>query len=142
MNVCSKFWLIDGERFAEPLSRRLVDLAGSPRRSRQSSRCRSLRCAVKNVWRDSRSSNCSIAIMLTAPMRSIFARRSATISSGVITGGDADDAERPFLLPSRDSLTLLDFRPAPAASSNGRGSPGFLPLESATGGDVIKRRLH
>ena len=35
------------------------------------------------MWRDSRSSNWSMAIMLTAPIRSTFARRSGTISSGV-----------------------------------------------------------
>ena len=34
---------------------------------------RSLRCVVRNTWRSSSSSNCSMAIMLTGPSRSIFA---------------------------------------------------------------------
>ena len=33
---------------------------------------RSLRCVVRNAWRVSSSSNCSIAIMLTGPRRSIL----------------------------------------------------------------------
>ena len=44
---------------------------------------RSLRCVVRNVWRVSSSSNCSIAIMLTGPSRSIFARRAAIASSAL-----------------------------------------------------------
>src|SRR6185436_9786343 len=35
---------------------------------------RSFRCVVRNVWRVSSSSNCSIAIMFTGPSRSIFSR--------------------------------------------------------------------
>ena len=42
---------------------------------------RSLRCVVRNVWRVSSSSNCSIAIMLTGPSRSILARSAAIASS-------------------------------------------------------------
>ena len=44
---------------------------------------RSLRCVVRNVWRVSRSSNCSMAIMLTGPSRSIFCLRSLMIASGL-----------------------------------------------------------
>ena len=44
---------------------------------------RSLRCVVRNAWRVSSSSNCSIAIMLTGPSRSIFARSVAIASSAL-----------------------------------------------------------
>ena len=43
---------------------------------------RSLRCVVRNAWRVSSSSNCSIAIMLTGPSRSILPRSAAIASSG------------------------------------------------------------
>ena len=52
---------------------------------------RSLRCVVRNMWRVSSSSNCSIAIMLTGPSRSIFPRSAAIASSALsvaLLGGD------------------------------------------------------
>ena len=44
---------------------------------------RSFRCVVRNPWRFSSSSYCSMAIMLTGPSRSILRRSSAMASSGV-----------------------------------------------------------
>ena len=48
---------------------------------------RSFRWTVRNVWRVSSSSNCSMAIMFTGPRRSIFALRAAMASSGVAGSG-------------------------------------------------------
>ncbi len=45
---------------------------------------RSLRCVVRNTWRVSSSSNCSIAIMFTGPSRSIFSFSRTIASSAVI----------------------------------------------------------
>ena len=55
---------------------------------------RSLRCVVRNVWRVSSSSNCSMAIMLTGPSRSIFFLRSAMTSSGVSSASSDSVAGR------------------------------------------------
>ena len=107
---------------------------------------RSLRCVVRNVWRDSRSSNWSIAIMLTAPIRSILARRSATISSGV-SGRWRQPARRSTRRsrcrrPCRLSLPRLPPRPARRPPARGwRAAPSRSSCATSAR-DLVERGLH
>ena len=74
---------------------------------------RSLRCVVRNRWRVSSSSNCSMAIMLTGPRRSIFSlsarrwllRRSSTL--GIRDSGFGIPAESRLPIRRRPEPRLV-----------------------------------
>ena len=68
---------------------------------------RSLRCVVRNRWRDSSSSNCSMAIMFTGPSRSILSRSFAMASSAVRLGR-ASASQAPAAAP--DAATSAGWR--------------------------------
>ena len=106
LKVCWKLWLIAAnasvKRCFVVSSMRLIASVVCAIES-----TRSLRCVVRNAWRVSSSSNCSIAIMFTGPSRSIFARSAAIASSALsarCSAATTDASGAEILGPAFESL--------------------------------------
>ena len=91
---------------------------------------RSVRCVVRNTWRFSRSSNCSMAIMFTGPSRSIFALQRDDRLFG------AHRCRRRALRPERQRPPRAAHSrqsPAVASSSSDSGSGSSAVMAAASG---------
>ena len=111
LNVSWKFWLMAANasrnRAFVVSSMRLI---ASPVAAIESTR--SLRCVVRNTWRVSSSSNCSMAIMFTGPSRSILSRE----RGDGFFGGEAR-ATAPASSSRRCRIARSRRRPARSPSS-------------------------
>ena len=107
---------------------------------------RSLRCVVRKTWRVSSSSNCSIAIMLTGPSRSILSLRRSIASSAVIDARRAVRRRRaaPARLPpasTSPSSASGSGSSAAIAAASGVGLAGLLHLLDVDQ-HLVERALH
>ena len=98
---------------------------------------RSCRCVVRKPWRASSSVCCSMAIMFTGPIRSIFPRSSVMASSAVMCSGTGASA------PSTAAASSSSGS-ATSAARMARASGSTTPAASMSDFllDLVERRAH